>query len=314
MNTTISPHLQTLAQEITQTRTDYSKRFDFNPLKTYQPGNTFLLAQLNRLVYENDEGIHHQLDKWKTAHPTDEFKWRIVSVAEYKCLLFTTPRYLICCFRGTGGDLKNWIKTWLHTNLQMELVPYLEGNGKVHKGFYSSVKAMKEGLFEAFEKLGGPKKMLFLTGHSLGAAQAVLAGDMLPPFKGFNSITTFGQPKVGNKDFVKYLDPSLNSAPPSKKSRYFNIDNLLDPVPYLPIFYQNDFYYHAGEFYLNSLWKGSCYQINTTRKGKNSLFGSLHLEDDLEGALNFLIYHTMDYYLFNASVNRNTPVFPKNHA
>lgn len=48
---------------------------------------------------------------------------------------------------------------------------------------------------------------LFLTGHSLGGAMASLAApDIKDNFGGISAFYTFGQPRVGNPQFARYLD------------------------------------------------------------------------------------------------------------
>ena len=74
---------------------------------------------------------------------------------------------------------------------------------------------------------------LWITGHSLGGALAVLAAARLALdidksiYKSINGLYTFGQPRVGNRVFVKALDEEI-------KPRYFRFVNDNDIVPRVP--------------------------------------------------------------------------------
>ena len=71
---------------------------------------------------------------------------------------------------------------------------------------------------------------LFVTGHSLGAAMAVIAGVKYP----FNKIVTFGEPSVGN-DLDNSIDPECSHI------RYVNgVDPVTKIVP-------ESMYKHHGE-------------------------------------------------------------------
>lgn len=74
----------------------------------------------------------------------------------------------------------------------------------VHRGFFLSMDVLWPELFDDLSKLEGD---LYITGHSLGGAIAVLAGRRIldselasPKLQG---VYTFGQPMVGNKRFAR---------------------------------------------------------------------------------------------------------------
>ena len=74
----------------------------------------------------------------------------------------------------------------------------------VHRGFFLSLDVLWPKLFAALSKLEGD---LYVTGHSLGGAMAVLAGRRILDSK-LESLTlrgvyTFGQPMVGNLEFAR---------------------------------------------------------------------------------------------------------------
>jgi hypothetical protein len=84
----------------------------------------------------------------------------------------TSNGNIVVAFRGTT-DLTNWI-----TNLKFaKSSPYPKCNGcAVHDGFYDAWNSVKDNFVSAVKKLLSqmPQAQLFVTGHSLGAALAVL--------------------------------------------------------------------------------------------------------------------------------------------
>ena len=105
------------------------------------------------------------------------------------------------------------------------------GQSQVHRGFFKSTGELWPEIFEDLEnlELSSPGQ-LFVTGHSLGAAMAVIAGVKYP----FNKIVTFGEPSVGN-DLDNTIDPDCAHI------RYVNgIDPVTKIVP-------KSMYKHHGE-------------------------------------------------------------------
>ena len=90
------------------------------------------------------------------------------------------------------------------------------GGGRVHRGFYRAFMQVRDEIAANLEHIAAPT---IFTGHSLGAAMALMAAVMWSP----QDVHVFGCPKVGNKDFGKRLTRPV--------TRY---ENWLDIVPYLP--------------------------------------------------------------------------------
>lgn len=101
-----------------------------------------------------------------------------------------------------------------------------------------------------------PDAKLYVTGHSLGGALAALYAGMLH----YNSETelveklaavyTFGQPRVGDEGFAKYMRKNLAD------SCYFRVVYCNDLVPRIPFDDQIFAFKHFGLcFYYNSRYK-----------------------------------------------------------
>lgn len=96
------------------------------------------------------------------------------------------------------------------------------GQSEVHRGFFKATEELWPEISGDLDNLEiSSPDQVFVTGHSLGAAMAVIAGVKYP----FNKIVTFGEPSVGND-----LDNSI--APGCLHIRYVNgIDPVTKIVP-----------------------------------------------------------------------------------
>ncbi|CBX90406.1 hypothetical protein LEMA_P065320.1 [Plenodomus lingam JN3] len=110
-------------------------------------------------------------------------------------------------------------------------------NCTVHTGFYSSWlntrKAILPYVTEALEKY--PNYKLVLVGHSLGGAVATLAGLDFKA-RGWNPhVTTFGEPRLGNKALNRYINERFNISKHHGANTLHRVTHAGDPVPLLPL-------------------------------------------------------------------------------
>lgn len=136
--------------------------------------------------------------------------------------------FSVLAFRGTS-DLRDWITD---ADFNLERLPSSSHiNMAVHDGFWDALDSVWEECYLAVSKLNG--KPLFITGHSLGGALALLFGYLLARqskvavTQSLAGIYTYGAPRVGDKGFCRSFNGYL-------KSRTFNLVNACDPVPLLP--------------------------------------------------------------------------------
>lgn len=131
------------------------------------------------------------------------------------------PRIAVIAFRGTQ-QIKDWI-----TNFNAAKTPLYSRNANgpliianVHKGFNQAYLAVEK---QIHEHLCGDEDLpLYITGHSLGGALAILAtwyiaGDRLA------ACYTFGAPRVGDDGLTNRF-----------KTPIYRIVNGADPVPFVP--------------------------------------------------------------------------------
>jgi hypothetical protein len=147
---------------------------------------------------------------------------------------------IVVAFRGTESPTSlEGIKDWLLTDA-MNLLILPEGRlgldlaaagvgARFHQGFVNALADIWPEVLSATKAaLESRDRPLWLTGHSLGGALAVLAGWMfLRNTINICQIYTFGGPMVGNEEASRALDAKFDG-------RLYRYVNLLDPVPYLP--------------------------------------------------------------------------------
>ena len=138
------------------------------------------------------------------------------------------PPYLVLAFRGTEKKISDWLT-------DARCIPTVDGRSKVHTGFLEAFtgkrdadgKTVKEAVEEILDRPeakddeGNPLS-LFITGHSLGGALALLATKLVAPDVN-GACYTFGAPRVGNYEYFRFI-----------KTPVYRIVNSSDIVPRVP--------------------------------------------------------------------------------
>ena len=128
-------------------------------------------------------------------------------------------------FRGSS-NIENWI-----SNIRfLKVYPYENKNIGIEKGFYNLFNSNKPKIYENLKKIVSKynTNKLILTGHSSGGALATLLSfDIKNNDHPYDiKLTTFGSPRVGNKEFSNQLrDYNFYS---------IRITHYYDVVPHLP--------------------------------------------------------------------------------
>ena len=138
------------------------------------------------------------------------------------------PPYLVLAFRGTEKKVSDWLT-------DARCVPAVDGKTKCHTGFLEAFtknvdaegrtveEVVREILDrpEAMDEQGAPLP-LFITGHSLGGALALLATRLIAPDV-TGACYTFGAPRIGNYEFFRFI-----------KTPVYRVVNSADVVPRVP--------------------------------------------------------------------------------
>lgn len=119
-----------------------------------------------------------------------------IARGDYQAIVIDAPEARFVGFRGTD-NFRNWLAN-------VKFAPTTTDWGAVHTGFNDGFHALwphVEDALEASDDAGSP---IWLTGHSLGGALAVLAAVRLTDAnRNVAGVITFGQPPVGYRDFAE---------------------------------------------------------------------------------------------------------------
>jgi hypothetical protein len=214
----------------------------------YDPELAYLMAIVSAWAYADERALAAKLphDGLGGAHVlrVSVQNDALLVVATAYLVLSTTGRVGILAFRGT--DPASFV-TMLADGEVMQR-PLL-GSG-VHAGFFANVEAVWDDVSAALgaareglvlkedgtrERLPERLERLYVTGHSLGGAMAVLATARLfgRGYEGWEAqhlikgVYTFGQPMVGDKAFAEVCELSFGP-------RLFRHVFRSDLVPHLP--------------------------------------------------------------------------------
>ncbi|KJE98200.1 lipase [Capsaspora owczarzaki ATCC 30864] len=135
---------------------------------------------------------------------------------------------ILVVFRGSS-NIQNWIDDFYFFQTDFAY-PGCPSTCRVHRGFYDSYNStVTKGLLTELAKLktSHPTYTTYVTGHSLGAAQAVFAAIQLAVDYGHNVVMyNMGEPRVGNKAFSQYFGIHVPNT--------YRIVHYNDIVPHLP--------------------------------------------------------------------------------
>jgi hypothetical protein len=132
-------------------------------------------------------------------------------------------------FRGSS-DVADWI-----ADFDFVPAPYapVAGFGDVHAGFQDIYGCVRHSVVANLPAATRGCANILITGHSLGAALAVLAAPDIagaalagPPRTIEPRLTTFGGPRVGLPDFAAAFDAAIECC--------YRVVNFLDIVPLVP--------------------------------------------------------------------------------
>lgn len=124
----------------------------------------------------------------------------------------------LLAFRGTSNP-GQWIR-------DLRLIPVEHAWGRIHAGFKGGIDIIEPDL-HLFEKAAEKAEHVWVTGHSLGGALAVVAAARLKLHGISASIYTYGQPRVGLGGFAERFETEL----PERLVRFINQSDIVPRVP-----------------------------------------------------------------------------------
>lgn len=207
---------------------DFSS-FEHNSLNFNQT-NALWLARASNLAYQERQVVQETAQQWGVVGSLHE------GSEGTQFITLETPKLLVLSFRGTEtNEPKDFL---VDTNAILVKPEWSSEEGvEVHKGFNQALAASWTKIETVINPAIAENKPIWLCGHSLGGALAVLAAHRLikqgvqidgarkKPSLG--ALYTYGQPRCGNKAFAESLESALSN-------RYFRSVNNSDIVPLIP--------------------------------------------------------------------------------
>jgi triacylglycerol lipase len=138
--------------------------------------------------------------------------------------------FVILAFRGTRPDqLSDWMD-----DAEIAQVPFnsiFDGPdvGLVHNGFANLLKSGWDDICDAVNQLQQGGQSLWITGHSLGGALAVMAAAAFTFSRRepVNGLYTYGQPRVGDVKFCAQCDSQFGD----EMFRFVNNQDIVTRIP-----------------------------------------------------------------------------------
>ena len=165
---------------------------------------------------------------------------KLISVDNTQVYVAENDQAIVVAFRGSEAPTTlDGLKDWLLTNANNYLILPEGRSGtdfaaagvgaRFHRGFLDALAMIWEPLFAAVDQaLKTKERPLWITGHSLGGALALLAAWRFQrSFLAVHEIITFGAPMIGNDTASKAFEQEF-------AGKIFRYVDLEDVVPHLP--------------------------------------------------------------------------------
>lgn len=204
--------------------------FPFESTATaYSLNNAYWLAQAANIAYQEKNTIQPAVATLGLEH------FEFLSRGDTEGYITANEHMIVVAFRGTEpSHLQD-----LLADARVHKVP--GPLGEVHRGFLHAFELVKDDMFNTIQRLRDKThpQSLWCTGHSLGAALAVVAvAQLLVDGQTVNGLYTFGQPRVGNEAFAAECTRRF----PGRHFRFVNNNDTVTRVP------PSEFgYAHTGE-------------------------------------------------------------------
>jgi len=187
----------------------------FEPVATqFSLSNALICAHISQMAYQPRETVAELSN-------ASDIPVEFIEDGNHVALVVSLKSSLILAFRGTD-DLSDWLDN-------LRIFPAKTVWGDVHSGFLASVDTLLPRVKEALAKSRVEKKEVWVTGHSLGAAMAVLASMKLTTEEAVDvkGIYTFAQPLLASAQFRREYDEILGS-------KLYRFETSGDQVPNQP--------------------------------------------------------------------------------
>jgi hypothetical protein len=181
---------------------------DFVPGAGFNLKTARAMAWMSQLAYETrfPDKIKHIATGWELGdvRVLQQPAKSTLPLSNTHAVLATAKDAMIIAFAGTDPlDLLNWISDFYLGRVDAD----------VHQGFEDAADAVWPDVSAAIERCMNDGRALFIAGHSLGAAIALVIADRAHHKKALEhaEVYVFGSPRVGRDDFVSRYNAVFGS-------------------------------------------------------------------------------------------------------
>ncbi len=215
----------------------------FNPKTTrWSEFNALAMAYASNLAYKEEASIRSIISSCGFNNVN------VHTVREVQVFVAGSDTAVVVAFRGTRPDqLLDWM-----TDFDAQQVSFSDrfggpNVGNTHEGFTVGLLRVWELVLADIAAFQNKGQTLWITGHSLGGALAILAtaGATFAKRIPVNGLYTYGQPRVGDLDFVARCDSHMGNL----HFRFVNNEDIVTRVPprIFPHFPFPSYYGHSGK-------------------------------------------------------------------
>ncbi|MGW8375203.1 lipase family protein [Streptomyces sp. ODS28] len=203
----------------------------------YQLPHVYWLAKASELAYQDDEQVHAKMQEWgfDRVRCLSGRNPGPLPMADTQAVVAGSGNMVIVAFRGTEPTkVRDWLSD---VNAPGSAGP--GGHGMVHVGFNQALDAVFTQLKDTLAEFRDQGQTLWITGHSLGGALAMLAAARLhfeDPRLLADGVYTFGQPRTCDSALAE----SYDSAFATRHYRFVNNNDIVTQLPTDPPYHHVD--------------------------------------------------------------------------
>jgi triacylglycerol lipase len=198
------------------------KELLLSPIKraAYSDRTAWLMAKMSKLAYLPFENDDTELKTALSEAGFELIKWFSKEGTQAFLAKRNADKMAVLSFRGTQTEGLT-IETFFDVFTDLYAAMHTDENGiKTHKGFQIAFQRIETEILQQIQGLADYG--LYITGHSLGGALALIAASAINS-ENLGACYTFGNPKVGNEEFDDKI-----------KAPIYRVINSYDVVPFLP--------------------------------------------------------------------------------
>jgi hypothetical protein len=118
--------------------------------------------------------------------------------------VLTSRRLVVVAFRGS-----HTVREWLNN---ANVYPKRTAFGRIHAGFCRTVEEVAPSLLPLVERKRGPRRVIYVTGHSRGGALAALFATLLLANNLPAGFVIFGSPRYCDAEFANHFTPTQRAS------------------------------------------------------------------------------------------------------